>query len=58
MPSSIHQMWKEGGAKREELAAVFAEVGENKDPHLSSFGDGFCFLCVCCMLLCLVIVIS
>ena len=31
VPAFIHEMWAAGGAKREELAKVFEEVGENKD---------------------------
>ena len=31
VPQHIHELWVQGGTKRDELQAMFTEVGENKD---------------------------
>lgn len=41
VPPEIHELWKQGGDKRDELEKIFLNVGENKD-----YGIQKCYRCV------------
>ena len=41
VPQEIHELWKQGGSKRDQLDAIFTQVGENKDPVIQT-----CYICI------------